>query len=149
LEDEIKRVEKEYTHHSKFTQGMARMAYASELNEIKNRYGQGLDVHSHGESYLELFQTRFVLGGLYLLDEPEAALSPLRQLGFLSLLKDMAEQEAQFIIVTHFPILMSYPGAEILSFDHSPLRKVDWDTLEYVTLTRDFLNDRENFLRFI
>ena len=149
LLNDLQRVEEEYTNHSLFTQGLARMAYVRELNDIKNRYGEGLDVHSHGESYLELFQTRFVPGGLYLLDEPEAALSPLRQLGFLSLLKDMVEQRAQFIIATHSPILMAYPGAEILSFDHAPLKRVDWETLEHVTLTRDFLNNRESFLRYL
>jgi predicted ATPase len=125
------------------------MAYARELSDLKNRYGEGLDVHSHGEGYLELFQSRFVPGGLYLLDEPEAALSPLRQLGLLSLLRVMVEQQAQFIISTHSPILMAYPGAEILSFDHTPLKIVEWDLLEHVTLTRDFLNNRDSFLRYI
>ena len=66
------------------------------------------------ESYLELFQSRFVPGGLYLLDEPEAGLSPLRQLGFLALLKEMVIKDAQFIISTHSPILMAFPQAQIL-----------------------------------
>jgi predicted ATPase len=61
----------------------------------------------------------------------------------------MVERKAQFIIATHSPILMAYPDAEILSFDHAPLRIVDWDSLEHVTLTRDFLNNRENYLRYI
>ncbi len=87
LEQDLLRVDQEYADHSRFTQGLAKMAYMTELTDLQNRYGDGLDVHSHGESYLELFQTRFVPGGLYLLDEPEAALSPLRQLGFLSLIK--------------------------------------------------------------
>jgi predicted ATPase len=149
LLNDLQRVDKDYAKHSQFTQGLARMAYERELSDMKNRYGDGLEVHSHGESYLELFQTRFVPGGLYLLDEPEAALSPLRQLGFLSLLKIMVEQQAQFIIATHSPILMAYPDAKILSFDHAPLKIVGWDTLEHVTLTRDFLNNRESFLRYI
>jgi predicted ATPase len=98
---------------------------------------------------LEFFQQRFVPGGLYLLDEPEAALSPLRQLGFLSLLKEMVDREAQFIIATHSPILMAYPEAEILSFDHVPLKNVSWETLEHVTLTRDFLNNPHGYLRHL
>ena len=149
LRNYLQRVDKDYANHSLFAQSQARLAYARELSDMKNRYGDGLDVNSHGESYLELFQTRFVPGGLYLLDEPEAALSPLRQLGFLSLLKAMVEQQAQFIIATHSPILMAYPDAKIISFDHIPLKIVDWDTLEHVTLTRDFLNNRESFLRYI
>ena len=101
------------------------------------------------ESFLTLFQARFVPGGLYLLDEPEAALSPLRQLGFLSMLKEMLAQDAQFIIATHSPILMAYPKATILSFDHAPLQPVSYDDLEHVTLTRDFLNNPAAFLRHL
>ncbi|MFT5195473.1 MAG: putative ATPase [Cellvibrionaceae bacterium] len=88
--------------------------------------------------------------GIYLLDEPEAPLSPIRQLGFLSLLKEMVEtQNAQFIIATHSPILMAYPRAQILSFDEGQVQAVDWDSLEHVTLTRDFLNNPETFLRYM
>jgi len=149
LEHDLQRVDEEFAGRSQFTQGQARMAYARELNDIQNRYGDGLDTHSHGESYLELFQQRFVPGGLYLLDEPEAALSPLRQLGFLSLLKEMVNREAQFIIATHSPILMAYPEAEILAFDQAPLKKVNWENLEHVTLTRDFLNNPRGYLRHL
>ena len=125
------------------------MPYARELNDLENRYGEGLEYHSHGEGYLELFQSRFVPGGLYLLDEPEAALSPLRQLGFLSLLKEMVNQDAQFIIATHSPILMAFPGATLLNFDHIPLQEATWEQLEHVTLTRDFLTNPQAFLRHI
>ena len=149
MERDIRAVDDEYQGRSEYARGLAKMPYASELHDIQRRYGEGLDVHSHGESYLELFQARFAPGGLYLLDEPEAALSPLRQLGFLSLLKEMVEREAQFIIATHSPILMAYPGAEILSFDHVPLKNVRWDSLEHVSLTRDFLNNPNQYLRHI
>jgi predicted ATPase len=149
LERDLQQVDEEYAGRSRFAQGQARMAYARELNDIQNRYGEGLDTHSHGESYLELFQQRFVPGGLYLLDEPEAALSPIRQLGFLSLLKEMVDRNAQFIIATHSPILMAYPEAEVLSFDHAPLKYVSWETLEHVTLTRDFLNNPKGYLRHL
>ena len=87
------------------------MPYARELQDMGSRYSGGLEVHFRGESYLELFQSRFVPGGLYLLDEPEAAISPLRQLGFLSLLKEMVAENAQFIISTHSPILMAFSEA--------------------------------------
>jgi predicted ATPase len=83
------------------------------------------------------------------LDEPEAPLSPLRQVGFLSLLKEMVAQDAQFIIATHSPILMAFPGAEILSFDHTPVRPVPWDELEHVSITRSFLNAPEAYLRHL
>jgi predicted ATPase len=96
-----------------------------------------------------LFQARFVPGGLYLLDEPEAPLSPLRQLSLLALLKQMVDQDAQFILATHSPILMAFPGAQILSFDHSPLQPIAYKDLEHVTLTRDFLADPDSFLRHL
>ena len=149
MERDMRTVDDEYQGRSEYARGLAKMPYASELHDIQRRYGEGLDVHSHGESYLELFQARFAPGGLYLLDEPEAALSPLRQLGFLSLLKEMVAREAQFIIATHSPILMAYPGAEILSFDQAPLKNVTWDSLEHVSLTRDFLNSPDQYLRHI
>jgi len=149
LARDLTRVDEEFAHRSEYAKNLAKMPYARELQDIDDRFGAGLDTHSHGESYLELFQARFVPGGLYLIDEPEAALSPLRQLGFLSLLKEMVERDSQFIIVTHSPILMAYPGADILSFDHAPLKSASWKSLEHVTLTRDFLNNPENFLRYL
>ena len=149
LEQDLMNVDDEYEERSEFARGLARMPFARELNDMDQRYAGGLEVHSHGESYLELFQSRFVPGGLYLLDEPEAALSPLRQLGFLSLLKEMVDKDAQFIISTHSPILMAYPEAQILSFDQAPIRTAAWDDLEHVTLTRDFLNAPDEFLRYL
>ncbi len=149
LESDLQRVDDEYAGRSEFARGQARMAYAHELHDLHNRYGDGLDAHSHGESYLELFQGRFVPGGLYLLDEPEAALSPIRQLGFLSLLKEMVERESQFIIATHSPIIMAFPGAEIFSFDEGQVQNVSWEALEHVRLTRDFLNNPKSYLRHI
>lgn len=116
---------------------------------LRARYGEGLDAQSHGESFLALFQARFVPDGLYLLDEPEAPLSPLRQVGFLSLLKEMVAKEAQFVIATHSPILMAYPGATILSFDGGEVRSVAWGDLEHVTITRSFLNAPEAYLQHL
>jgi predicted ATPase len=106
-----------------------------------------LDANSHGQSFLRLFQARFVPGGLYLLDEPEAPLSPQSQLALMALMQDMIAQDAQFIVATHSPILLAYPGARIYSFDSVPVSKVRYEELEHVRLTRDFLNAPERFLR--
>lgn len=114
-----------------------------------DRYGENLDAHSHGESFLKLFQSRFVPGGFYLLDEPEAPLSPQRQLAFLALLKQMVADDAQFIIATHSPILMAFPGAVILNFDQHPVREIAYDDVEHVSLTRAFLNSPQSFLRHL
>ena len=98
---------------------------------------------------MNLFQQRITPRGLYLVDEPEAALSPLRQLGLLSLLKEAVEEDCQFIIATHSPILMAFPEASILNFDNLPVAETEYHELEHVKLTRDFLNNPEAFLRHL
>jgi predicted ATPase len=114
---------------------------------MERRYGVDLDANSHGQSFLRLFQSRFVPGGLYLLDEPEAPLSPQSQLGLLAMISDMVAQDAQFIIATHSPILMAYPGATIMSFDQVPVGAVRYSELESVRLVKEFLADPERYLR--
>ncbi|MEW6734369.1 MAG: AAA family ATPase [Acidobacteriota bacterium] len=125
----------------------AKGTVAGQKAALIEQYGKDLDANSHGESFLKLFQARFVSGGLYLLDEPEAPLSPLRQLSLLSMLKDMIGQQAQFIIATHSPILMAFPDATIYSFDNYPVAEASYDELEHVCLTRAFLTNPESFLK--
>ncbi len=144
LQDMADSFDEEY---SGYALGLAKGAALGQKQALIERYGEDLDANSHGESFLKLFQSRFVSGGLYLLDEPEAPLSPQRQLGLLAMLKEMVEQEAQFIIATHSPILMAFPGARIISFDEHPIREVDYDDVEHVSLTRAFLNNPQSFLR--
>ncbi len=149
LEEDLRTVDEEYKDRSETARGYARMPYLGQLHEIQQRYGNGLDNRSHGESFLALFQSRFVPGGLYLLDEPEVPLSPLRQLSLIALLKGMVEQDAQFIIATHSPILLAFPGAAIYSFDFIPIRQMEYNELEHVSLTRAFLNNPESFLKHL
>lgn len=134
---------------SKTAQAFAQLPYRTELAAMQSQYARDLNQFSHGEGFLEFFQARMVPAGLYLLDEPETPLSPTRQLTFLSLLKEMVAQNCQFIIATHSPILLAYPEATIFSFDERPLRPVLYDQLEHVTLTRLFLNDPSQFLRYL
>ena len=117
-------------------------------NQALERYSQ-LQTSSHGEGFLHLFQERFVPEGLYFLDEPEAALSPQRQLALLALMKALVEERAQFIVASHSPILMAFPGATLLSFDRVPPEPVAWAELEHVRLTRDFLTNPERYLRYL
>ncbi len=147
MEEDLKQIDQEYINRSDYAKGLAKMGTAGQLGDMKRRYGDGLDARSHGESFLALFQDRFVAGGLYLLDEPEAPLSPIRQLGFLALLGQMINQQAQFIIATHSPILMAFPNAQILAFEDGQIKPKKFDELEHVTLTRDFLNNPEIYLR--
>lgn len=108
--------------------------------------GQSLHEMSHGESFMALLMHRFSGNGLYVLDEPEAALSPQRQLAFLSRLHDLVEDGAQFIIATHAPIMLGYPHATIYEFSDRGVEPVEFDELEHVKLTRNFLARRETFL---
>lgn len=149
LEDEIANVDRDYKGRSKYAADLARSAYQGQLAAIQNRYGKDLDNYSHGESFLTLFQARFVPGGLYLLDEPEAALSPMRQLTFLSAVKQMVQEDAQFIIATHSPIILAFHDAQILKFHEGHVKEVKYTELEHVRLTKDFLNNPDSFLRHL
>jgi predicted ATPase len=125
------------------------MPYLREIGALRKSYGEGLDARSHGESFLKLFQERFVGEGLYLLDEPEAPLSPNRQLALLALIKSMVDHGGQFLIATHSPILMAYPGAQILNFDGGRLHEEKFETLEHVITMKNFLDHPEIYLRHL
>jgi predicted ATPase len=127
---------------------LARGTVLGQRQQLVDTYGEHPDAQSHGESFLALFQQRFSPGGIYLLDEPEAALSPQRQLALLSMLLEMVrEQDGQFIVATHSPILMACPEATIYSFDTVPPAPTAWAELEHVTLMRAFLNAPESFVQ--
>lgn len=100
--------------------------------------GRSLHQQSHGEAFLSLFAHRLGKKGIYLLDEPEAALSPARQLAFLKVLHDLSDT-SQFIIATHSPILMAFPGAQILNFDTAPITEVSYEQTDHYQITRRFL----------
>ena len=119
---------------------------SGQRDALTSRYGENLDANSHGESFMKLFESRLVPNGIYLLDEPEAALSPLRQLALLALMKQFAAQHCQFIIATHSPILMAFTDAQILGFDEPPIQEVEYDDVEHVKLIRSFLLDPQAFI---
>jgi len=126
--------------------GLKQEPLQASIAELEKRYGAELDANSHGESFLKLFQSRFVPGGLYLLDEPEAPLSPQSQLSLLAMIGDMISQDAQFIIATHSPLLLAFPDAQIYSFDRIPVQAVAYEELDHVRITRDFLNAPNRYL---
>ena len=105
-----------------------------------------LHEQSHGESFLALILNRFGGNGLYLLDEPEAALSPAKQLAVLSAMHNLVNKRSQFIIVTHSPILMAYPDATIYRFSDGPIAPIDYESTEHYTVTRDFIQRRETIM---
>lgn len=104
---------------------------------------------SHGESFLNLALHRFGPEGLYILDEPEAALSPQRQLSFLARIHELVEQDSQFIIATHSPILMAYPGATLFHLSQEGVEQVAYEDTDHFQLTRDFLNHRERYFQHL
>lgn len=129
--------------------------YIDELDEdpeagrsIKDSYGgNSLHEQSHGESFFSTFVHRFGGQGIYILDEPEAALSPLRQMSLLVRMHELAAQNSQFIIATHSPILMSYPGADIFLLEGESITPVALEDTDHYTVTRAFMTDRQRMLR--
>jgi predicted ATPase len=111
--------------------------------------GKSLHEQSHGESFFALFKNRFRSHGLYLLDEPEAALSPNRQLQFLCLLHDYVKRGCQFVIATHSPIIMSYPEAVIYCLESNGLREVAYADTEHYLVTRGFLSNPQKSLSIL
>jgi predicted ATPase len=102
---------------------------------------------SHGQGHMSFFESRYKLKGLYLLDEPENALSPRTQLEFLRLLKETVEKgHAQFVIATHSPLLLAAPDSSIYSFDCSPIRQIDYEETSHYQIYKDFLNGRDKYL---
>ena len=111
--------------------------------------GRSLHEQSHGESFLALMMNRFGGKGLYILDEPEAALSPQRQLAVLSRIHDLINNDSQFIIATHSPILMAYPNAWIYSCSQTGLSRVEYKETEHYQITHDFLANPERMLQLL
>jgi predicted ATPase len=104
---------------------------------------------SHGESFIDLMTNRLRGDGLYLFDEPEAALSPQRQLAFLVAMHELVEREAQFIIATHSPIIMAYPNAAIYEFSAAGVRQVEYRDTEHYRVMHAFLSQPERTLRLL
>jgi predicted ATPase len=129
-------------------------SYIDELalddNRILRAYGgKSLLEQSHGESFLNLFNNQFE-NGVYILDEPEAALSPSRVLAFMSVIHQLEQNgRAQFLIATHSPILICYPGATIYQFDEEGIRETTYEETEHFSLTKSFLNNPGVYLRHL
>ncbi|HEU0051939.1 MAG TPA: AAA family ATPase [Longimicrobium sp.] len=111
--------------------------------------GRSLHEQSHGESFLATFQNRLHGGMLVLMDEPEAALSPLRQMSFLSVLHHHVRRGAQFVIATHSPIILAYPGAWIYQFGEGGIERVEYEDTEHYRVYSDFLRNREMSLKVL
>jgi predicted ATPase len=109
--------------------------------------GRSLHEQSHGESFMALVLHRLGVRGLYLFDEPEAALSPTRQMSLLAAMHGLVEQGSQFFVATHSPILLGYPGATIYLFTEGAIARVPYTETEHYVITKSFLNNPERMLR--
>ncbi|MHB8918577.1 MAG: AAA family ATPase [Desulfocucumaceae bacterium] len=110
--------------------------------------GESLITKSHGQCHMAYFKSRYRIKGLYLLDEPENALSPKRQIELLEVLGEMSRAgHAQFIIATHSPILLALPGSVIYSFDHIPVKRLEYEETDYYRIYNDFMNNRHKYIK--
>ncbi|HZK61382.1 MAG TPA: AAA family ATPase [Anaerovoracaceae bacterium] len=118
--------------------------------ELVNSYGgKSLHEQSHGESFITLVLNRFRGQGIYILDEPEAALSPSRQMTLLAQINQLVKEGSQFIIATHSPILMAYPGADIYMLDDAGMEITAYEETEHYILTKNFLDNPEQMLHYL
>ena len=124
-------------------------SYLEETSTMRRYGGKSLHSQSHGEAFLSLVVNRFIGGGLYLLDEPEAALSPQSILSLIRAVDELVKADAQFIIATHSPILMAYPNAKILQFTESGIEQVGYRDTEHYRLTKQFLDDPERMMKYL
>lgn len=116
-------------------------------NRVISSYG-GVSLHnqSHGESFMSLVENRFGGNGLYILDEPEAALSPMRLMRLICYMQELVNQNSQFIISTHSPILMTFPGAEVLEITEDGIESVDYKKTEHFIITKRFMDAPEKMI---
>ncbi len=148
-EAELNRLDEELMDASPLARNLAMGVHRGSIQALERRYGEDPDARSHGEAFLDLFKARLVPEGLYLMDEPEAALSPQSQLAFIAMIRDAVDAGGQFVIATHSPILMAIPGARIFLFDGGRVRQAAFEDLESVSLVKDFLQAPQRFLRHL
>lgn len=124
-------------------------SYMDQTGYLTGYGDKSLHERSHGEAFMATLTIKLRGNGLYILDEPEAALSPTRQMAALSAIHELVKKESQFIIATHSPILLSYPDAKILCLDDSGIEEVLYEETEHFAVTKNFLNNYQKLLRTI
>ena len=144
---EMERVSRDYEGRSGYAKALASMPHASSLNEMNRMYSGELSQQSHGEGYIDFFGSRLHAQGLYLMDEPEGALSYYNQYVLMNMIADAVKRDCQFIISTHSPVLLAYPDATLYSFEDDHLRESSFHALENINFLRDFLSEPARYLR--
>jgi len=124
-------------------------SFMDEVGYLKGYGDNSLHQQSHGESFMAVLIHKLKGNGLYIMDEPEAALSPSRQMSALSAIHQLVEKKSQFIIATHSPILLAYPRSKIYQFSKSGISEIKYEDTEHFTLTRDFLNRHKQMMEVL
>jgi len=143
---EINQINQEYKGKSSLSISLAKSPHLKTIGAINSMYNKDLNEQSHGEAYLDFFKSRLRPNSLYLLDEAEMPLSISNQLVLMVMIKDAIEEGCQFIIATHSPVLMSYPGACIYNVSDKGFEIRSYEDIESVELLRDFLNNKDIYL---
>lgn len=158
LGQNLKIVKKKFPRDGFFLRAESFYNVASEidrLNEIgkipliDSYGGKSLHQQSHGESFLALILNRFSGNGIYILDEPEAALSPSRQMTLIAQINNLEKDNSQFIIATHSPILLAYPNAEIYELTEDDIKLTPYCETEHYILTKQFLDNPQRMLKYL
>lgn len=142
LRGDLARVDEEYAPGT-FAHSQAAMAFARELSSMENMYARPLSRSSHGEGFYEFFKSRLIPQGLYLLDEPEAALSVQNQYALALLILDSVKEGCQFIISTHSPVISGIPGADILEIAENGINRTEWEKMTSIAFLKMFLARRD------
>lgn len=146
--EEMARIDREYTNKSDYAKMMAKTPYARTISELKGMYSRDLAKSSHGESYLDFFASRIHDNQIYLLDEPETPLSIQNQLTLLAMILEANKRGCQFLVATHSPILAAIPDAIIYEIRDNQFVKTEYEDIESIQMLKQFLNDKEQFLRY-
>lgn len=148
----LKLIKKNFAKDGFFLRAESLYNAATYIDEVGATFNYGdvsLHNQSHGESFLSIIKNRFSGNGIYILDEPEAALSPMRILTLISEINLLVRQNSQFIIATHSPILMTFPGAQILEFSQNGIKRVNYKDTEHYQVTKQFLENPEKILYYL
>ena len=152
LSEHLTLSKRDYAKDGFFLRAQSLYNDATYIDEVKATHNYGdvsLHNQSHGESFLSIVQNRFSGQGLYLLDEPEAALSPMRLMTLIVEIDNLLKNDSQFIIATHSPILMAFPNAEILQFSESGIEKVKFYETEHYKTTKLFIEEPEKTIHYL
>lgn len=146
--ENIERVNIEYKNKSNYAKQMAKSPYSKTISELENMYSKDLTKSSHGEAYLDFFASRIKDNQLYILDEPETPLSVQNQLTLTAMIINAVKRGCQFIIATHSPVISAIPEAIIYEIKNNQFEKTDYDDIESIQLLKQFLNNKDQFLRY-